>query len=426
MNLQNQILKFLFIPFSILLFVATSCKKDDIQTYSITGKAQKGPFVTGANVTINELNDDMEQTGKSFSSSIGADDGSFALNSVGLASNIALVTVSGYYFDEHLGLVQNGTLTLQALSDISGRSAVNVNVLTHVLKDRVELLCKGGATFENAYLQAKNEIISLFFDINGSNISSFDQLDITGTGNGDALLLAFSVMMLKRTSGLQDASYLGELLSKLRTNFRNSGTITDTELLAQIWDNVRFLNPTLIKNNLRNRYQELSIQTSLPDFQTYLNKYVEKYAPAIYSDFYYPPTAHIVDPYYEEGPDKVNILDKSITEVDCHDEYVIAAITPFNKTLKIRILPPTGMFFDLSGHHVIEMIQTGGWDIDLFSNEEFIISTQRENLLNAHRFSGIDLFGANQEYIEEIPITVEYYENGTSTPTFTKTITLTQ
>jgi hypothetical protein len=89
------------------------------------------------------LNDKLEQTGKSFTSSISADDGSFSLNSVELESNIALITINGYYFDEACDCVP-GTLNIQALVDLSGKSSVNVNAMTHVLKDRIEVLFNSG------------------------------------------------------------------------------------------------------------------------------------------------------------------------------------------------------------------------------------------------------------------------------------------
>ncbi len=126
-----HILLFVLIP---LLFA--SCEKDDDNSkfYSFTGKVQKGPFVTGTNITLNELNLTLGQTGRSFTTTITTDDGSFSLSNIELFSETALLTANGFYFSEIYGEMSGATLSLQALTDLSEKEKVNINVLTHIIR----------------------------------------------------------------------------------------------------------------------------------------------------------------------------------------------------------------------------------------------------------------------------------------------------
>lgn len=351
---------------SLLMIITVSCDKDF--TGNINGKAQKGPFVTGANITINELNDDLEQTGKSFTTSISADDGSFSLNSVELASEIALITVNGYFFDENLNIVQNGVLNLQALVDISGKTTVNVNALTHVLKD---------------------------------------------------LLLAFSAMMLRRIDGVNEVSRLTELLTKLRTDFKDDGIINNTLLKNQIWENVSFLNPKTIKNNIINKYQQMGINVNLSDFQYYINKYVEKHAPTLFTTYQYPTTSITASHFYTNAIPYTNILDKNLTSVNSSETLVLATITPFNKNVKIRITPVDDQNTFYYESYALLDLESGGWTIEKSDDQEFIITSQRENILVSFKFNNLNVPNTGQKF----PINIEYFENGSSTPTFLKTVT---
>lgn len=402
---------------SLLMIITVSCEKDF--TGNINGKAQKGPFVTGANITINELNDDLEQTGKSFTTSISADDGSFSLNSVELASEIALITVNGYFFDENLNIVQNGVLNLQALVDISGKTTVNVNALTHVLKDRIEKLYKDGKTFKQASDQAKNELLSSLFGITDANIQDFDQMDITASANDNGLLLAFSAMMLRRIDGVNEVSRLTELLTKLRTDFKDDGIINNTLLKNQIWENVSFLNPKTIKNNIINKYQQMGINVNLSDFQYYINKYVEKHAPTLFTTYQYPTTSITASHFYTNAIPYTNILDKNLTSVNSSETLVLATITPFNKNVKIRITPVDDQNTFYYESYALLDLESGGWTIEKSDDQEFIITSQRENILVSFKFNNLNVPNTGQKF----PINIEYFENGSSTPTFLKTVT---
>ena len=67
----------------------------------ITGVSQKGPFLLGSSVTIQELDgDSLNQTGKSFKASVKSKSGDFAVNVEDLVSQYVLLEIKGYYYNE--------------------------------------------------------------------------------------------------------------------------------------------------------------------------------------------------------------------------------------------------------------------------------------------------------------------------------------
>ena len=72
-----------------------------IKDRDIAGVSQKGPFVTGSAVTVQELDGiTLKQTGKSFKGTIKSDKGDFAIKDINLQSQYAILEANGYYRDE--------------------------------------------------------------------------------------------------------------------------------------------------------------------------------------------------------------------------------------------------------------------------------------------------------------------------------------
>ncbi len=68
-------------------------------------------------------------------------------------------------------------ITLNALVDISGKSDIDVNVLTHLEKPRVEYLMKSGMPFTDAKNQAQKEILNIF-EITKNDMKASENLNI--------------------------------------------------------------------------------------------------------------------------------------------------------------------------------------------------------------------------------------------------------
>ena len=390
----------------LLLLSFVSCEKDnnEPERYSFTGKVQKGPFVTGTNITINELNANLGQTGKSFTTTINTDDGSFSLNNIDLNSDLALLTANGFYFSEIYGELSGATLSLQTLTDLSGKEAVNINVLTHLIKGRVEKLVADGMSFQDANEQAKSEFMA-FLGVTETFENDFDNLDISKNDDYNAILLSFSIILQRYTLWMSEkqtvTAELTQLLSNLSADFATDGLINNRVLTDTLLYNISQLNQIDIRNNIENRYSGLGQTVTIPDFEKYIAKFQEKYSDNLYTYFTYPDKAS-PDPVI--SPDGIidNILVPSDTVFKAAP-YSVAAIIPLNKTLKIKFI---GSNISIGG-------PINGWELINEYPIGFTLHSQRQNALMSmliHLGNG----GGNA--------TIEYYENNDDTPTFTKQI----
>jgi len=202
-----------------------------IKNKAVAGVSQKGPFVTGSAVKLYELDGETyAQTGKSFTGKILNDNGEFSVPSVTLASQYALLEANGYYRNEVTGGKSSGTITLNALTDLSDREKVNVNLLTHLEYERALYLVGTGTNVSDAKKQAEAEIFNAF-GIQGDFDNSED-LNIFSSGEGNAALLAFSVLML----GNRTEAELTEFLTKFAIDIEKDGEWNDEETKAKIAD----------------------------------------------------------------------------------------------------------------------------------------------------------------------------------------------
>lgn len=405
-------MKTINVPILVLLLgLFVACQKDEIDSntnnepknYSFSGVAQKGPFIIGSNITLNELNSNLGQTGKSFSTVINDNDGSFSLSNIELNSDLVLLTSNGFYFSEIYGELSGATLSLQSITDLAGNESVSINVLTHLTKGRIEKLVADGMSYQAANEQAKSELIT-FLGVTEPLDIDFDNLDISVNEESNAVLLAFSIILQRYTDIMNErptlTAELTQLLSNLSSDFEADGLIDNQALIDTLLFNISQLNLIDIRNNVESRYSSLGQAVTIPDFEKYIAKFQEKHNDYIYTNFTYPDSV-AMDP---GAPDwKIsNILIPSDTIFQPLTSYSIAAITPLNSTLKIKVI---GSFITLAS-------APAGWEfIDEYPNG-FTLNSQRQNELMS---AGVimDLVGN---------ATIEYYENTTDIPTFTKNI----
>ncbi len=209
---------------------------DDASSSSVTptdrtikGVTQKGPFVKGSKVTVLELKSgrSLDQTGSTFISTIQENDGKFTLNARSMVSQYIELQAEGFYRNEVTGKKSNASLTLYALTDVMMREGgvVNINLLTHLEYYRVRYLVKhDNMRMDEAKEKAKNEILTAF-GIKGDFASSED-LDIFSTGDGNAALLAISVLM---QHDFEEVADLTELLTAFASDIEEDGKWDEAE-----------------------------------------------------------------------------------------------------------------------------------------------------------------------------------------------------
>ena len=159
---------FLLNSLLFLCISSVSCSSDEggeelpPASYNVSGKVEKGPFVSGSTITVQPMNERLQVTGEMYSTTINDDLGNFTLGSKEFQSPYAELMATGYFFNEVEGALSDGTLTLRALADLSDKQTVNVNVLTHLKYTRMRNLISSGSSFESANRQAQEELLRQF------------------------------------------------------------------------------------------------------------------------------------------------------------------------------------------------------------------------------------------------------------------------
>ena len=167
-----------------------------INLTSLGGQAQKGPFNNGTAINVAELTNTLSPTGRNFSTNISDNTGKFSVPNVQLVSPYVELRANGFYFNEVTNEISDAQLTLYALSNLSGKSSINVNILTHLERDRMKVLMSGDAlqTFAQAKLQAQEEVFAIF-GLSRANVPDSELLDISQGGAANAKLLAISAII---------------------------------------------------------------------------------------------------------------------------------------------------------------------------------------------------------------------------------------
>lgn len=239
-----------------------------INDKTISGVSQKGPFVNGSSVTVQELDGEtLAQTGASYEGKIKNDKGEFSVKVAKLASQYALLKANGFYRNEVTGEKSKSQVTLYALTDLSNRDEVNVNLLTHLEHERSMYLASEGVSIGEAKKQAEKEVLASF-GIEGDFANSED-LDIFGVGDGNAALLAVSVL----TQGDLSEADFSERLANYAADIEEDGKWDDEKSAVKIadWAAGKSLNGGLAV--IRNNIVGWELSTDVPDFEKYVNNF---------------------------------------------------------------------------------------------------------------------------------------------------------
>ena len=383
-----------------LILLITSCQKDplpeNIVHEKVTGFIQKGPFINGTDITISELSEDMVQTGKTFSSQITDNKGNFELRNIELESPYVELKATGFYFNEVANENSAAQLTLMALSDLSDNSSINVNVFSHIEKNRVLHLISQGMQFHEAKRQAQDEILALF-ETGLALIDESELLDISKSGDGNAALLAASVIL----QGYLSVGELAELLANISTDITPDGRLDNAGLGSTLVNNARLIKPALIRDNLQKRYQALGVSTDIPVFETYIERFIANTS--------FPFTAFITFP--ETGKYGANLLSRERTEYG-NGDYSLKAVLPKGSALKVKI-QGKGWMYPANQEDT-------GWSFSDWDMED------SSRIFTSTRTGELDFRMMLNTFQEPTPmyINIFVYENDDTEPTWEKTIIL--
>ncbi len=259
-----------------ILITFTACESDESDenkaTYEISGYTQKGPFVNGSSVDIQELDASLNPTGITYATETTNDLGAFEI-STSLSSPYVEIRNTGFYFNEVLGVLSAAPITLRTLSDLGAGTDININVLTHLEKQRLVTLVDSGLSFGAARAQAQTEVLALF-GIDATGLTAFDKMDIAQPGDSNAVLLAISAVLTQaaydRDPDSADAE-LSSLLAALISDIAPDG-ILDSATNSQ---DLRFAGTTVdqaaVRANLETWYTELGMSATAPPFEGFID-----------------------------------------------------------------------------------------------------------------------------------------------------------
>ncbi len=231
------------------------------ESTTVDGSAQKGPFVIGSSVVISYLNDN----GSTTTSNIQTE----TLNSIGNFSFTPIQTgpvriqAQGYHLNEITGELSSGELTLRAVYNITSEQgqAAFVNILTHLIHNRVLTLMAEENNVTAAISQAQNELLEELSpvlekptDLLFTSLSVYN-VDGSDIENNDYLLalsaVAYQHAMTASTinSSSVDAE-LTLLLNNLSSDLADNGEIDQTEYIENLNQAKAQLDKDQIESNL--------------------------------------------------------------------------------------------------------------------------------------------------------------------------------
>ena len=322
----------MYLKYSVAIYLAAllvlSCSGNDdggegkqhVTKQDVHGIIEKGPFVQGSKVTLYDLDSQLGQTGKSYSTNTSSNLGNFDFGSqIDLSSSYAEFETNGFFYNECDSSLSKAQITLKAIADVSAKSDVNVNLLTHLEYARVKFLVKSGKTFGESKKQAERELLKVFAI--SSEIANPENISITDNNNNASILLAISSVMLYNKSEAE----FSEFISKFSADFEQDGTIDDTNVRKEIKDGQKNCHPKRIANAMKRFYAEKGSNIEVNDFSAYI-------------DFNGDGIINSEDEDKEIQPDDISI--STITEIQAQE---------FLNTLYNNAMQYTGMQLQLEG-----------------------------------------------------------------------------
>ncbi len=244
-----------------------------IRNLNVAGVSQKGPFVKGSPVSVQGINcRTMKLTGENFDGFVNSGKGDFDVRGITLSSPCALFGVTGYYLNEITGKPSSEMVTLHAITDLSGRKNVNINLFTQLEYERVmHLVTEKKLSFAEAKKLAEKDVLAAF-GVEGEFALSED-LDVFGTGDGNAALLAVSVLV-QVTFDSKNVVDVAERVSELSSMIAKNGKWNE-EVKNDIanWASFAMLNGQI--DSIRKKLEGLDYVGEVPAFENVVEKFVK-------------------------------------------------------------------------------------------------------------------------------------------------------
>lgn len=242
------------------------------------GQAQKGPLLFGSEITVYELDQNLNQTGRSYDAQTTDDLGNFAIRAQ-VQTNIVKMVGVGYYMDELTGGLSAAPITLTAIADLTVDATPTINILTTLATPRILSLMQSGTSYSDATNQAQREVLAVF-GIDASKISGLQALyamSINGANDQDAALLAASAVLSQMATnaalgGSSQAAQMSYFLSRIASDIANVGSLQTASIQNALNTASLQVNLATVRTNVQTYYANRGVTVTAPKFEEWIDK----------------------------------------------------------------------------------------------------------------------------------------------------------
>ena len=227
--------------------------KTTTQIIEINGSVFKGSFLRGSLLFLYELDTNLNQTGRSFNTTIDDDYGNFDLKAQNLSGKLVRVVGDGFYWNEVLNENSSTRISLTGICKIDSNETVNVNVLTHLERARVEYLYNiKGLSFDSAKSQAVSEVLKAF-GFENTGIKRAEKVGVVGINDDSKILLAISTLM----QGFRTESEVTQIMNDFANDIKKDGTLDDVTIGNDLETHLYYTDTAEILNNFKVKYRKI-------------------------------------------------------------------------------------------------------------------------------------------------------------------------
>ena len=192
------------------------------------------------------------------------------------------VQTDGFYYNEILNGLSTSRIVMTGISKLDSTEKININVLTHLERRRVEyLMGTSGLSYDSAKKKSVSELLKTF-KITDPTITRSEKISLF-SDNKD-ILLNLSLLFL----GYRTDAQLSELLTDFSNDFYKDGTIETVDIKKRIYNHSYFIDSVAVKSNIKTKFNISTKSFSiLKDYLTNNSSSKdESYMPITYPDRY--------------------------------------------------------------------------------------------------------------------------------------------
>jgi hypothetical protein len=245
-------------------------------TINLEGAVQKGPFVVGSSIAVSPLFADFSPKGKVFKTNTINDRGEFNI-SFNTAGPVALEGV-GFYYNEVTGDLSAANLTLRAyyVPENAGLQYAYINMITHLITNRVKALVTSKMRFDDAVHQAETELWQQLAITTAEFTDCVNSIDMNITGgdsDANAYLLGVGSILIQMAYNRNPAALDAELQSLLNQMAidMEDGLLSD-DTRTEVRNALLQIDVDDITLKLQDRLTKVKASSAAPDMHRVLDQ----------------------------------------------------------------------------------------------------------------------------------------------------------